>query len=1036
MFSPTLPLYQLPKHPLYRKIDWERLSTSAFAIVDPLDPSSIMYVSTREHEKLVNVAMSTGVQVQVLASQSDALTILEERLAKEDLAKVVEPGKSTEKKSPPYGSKYNFLFDGEVVSPMDMFRRSRIYMQRFMVSEDSSFKLTHENLRGVFHRWTTQVYLWSGGTRCKSDTFQSELLKISQYLLFMVKKEGVTNTIKRLKVALFTINSYIAGTPLTNTRPLGIGIGLTRGLPSFIPQTMRYKIRVGHVGTIRTITSLCNAYKAISGDHPPLNLETVKAEPNTKSHQKEIWELLGPFAGPFWRTIDVEFYKEKYGSSKSLFTLPDLTSKPFISTKSGPNHKYLFAGAALDAWAWVSNFPSQHIRTMLANDRLGLYPKVTLARKNVEMPLKTFWNAFGDTAVAELFWNCLTREDLVPSYSHGIVMNLHLKENTSSLWPNLKKAKRLYLGKLALKKEAAGKNRIFAMVDYWTQRSLLPLHDYIFSILRVIPQDATFDQEGALQRYVDRGFQEHFCYDLKSATDLIPLELYNLVFTPLLGKERTDAWLNLLTFREFKCDHLVTSDAQVKYTRGQPMGALSSWAGLAIVHHFLVQAASYRVGNVFYFSKYLVLGDDIVISDKEVAESYVELCAYLGIPIGIQKSFLSTNGFLNFANQSYLGKVNLSPASLKEELQISDLSGRIALADRLYDRGWGAVHEGAADIVRSTCLLQSKLELSNSKFVHDISNSERISPTDARSWAIALMPLRKEFEGVPKLSFSAWCSVLLQRTENLTRAFEWERFKKDFLVTKDLVPFMQYKWEHRKYARTLGPHFSITDNSSVFINNAYRAQQIVWDSMYNDLVRLYELWILVLRKSREMYTGDDSIHERMNVCPYGHTIVTEWTKHVLPKLFGEFGLRFLGSDVNSYDMREMGFKKMNDLFGHKSIEVRDEYLEELSEFLRGCTAPLQFFNTEDGLITMDTKKITGLRDPILDNLHEILTALAPIGVEFKSTRAPAFGSEYKPKKSQKGTSSNTGGKGKLRTTPLPTPFVRRIRKPSFRGRAK
>jgi hypothetical protein len=34
-----------------------------------------------------------------------------------------------------------------------------------------------------------------------------------------------------------------------------------------------------------------------------------------------------------------------------------------------------------------------------------------------------------------------------------------------------------FLGQLALKKEAAGKIRVFAMVDVWTQSVLKPLHN-------------------------------------------------------------------------------------------------------------------------------------------------------------------------------------------------------------------------------------------------------------------------------------------------------------------------------------------------------------------------------------------------------------------------------------------------------------------------------------------------------------------------------------------------------------------------------
>jgi hypothetical protein len=50
------------------------------------------------------------------------------------------------------------------------------------------------------------------------------------------------------------------------------------------------------------------------------------------------------------------------------------------------------------------------------------------------------------------------------------------------------------LSKLGFKEEAAGKMRVFAMVDTITQWVLGPLHDKIFHILSRIPQDGTFDQ--------------------------------------------------------------------------------------------------------------------------------------------------------------------------------------------------------------------------------------------------------------------------------------------------------------------------------------------------------------------------------------------------------------------------------------------------------------------------------------------------------------------------------------------------------------
>lgn len=62
------------------------------------------------------------------------------------------------------------------------------------------------------------------------------------------------------------------------------------------------------------------------------------------------------------------------------------------------------------------------------------------------------------------------------------------------------KSTRLMLGKLSTKEEAAGKIRVFAMVDVWTQSVLKPLHDLIFSFLKSLPNDGTFDQSASVKR--------------------------------------------------------------------------------------------------------------------------------------------------------------------------------------------------------------------------------------------------------------------------------------------------------------------------------------------------------------------------------------------------------------------------------------------------------------------------------------------------------------------------------------------------------
>lgn len=56
------------------------------------------------------------------------------------------------------------------------------------------------------------------------------------------------------------------------------------------------------------------------------------------------------------------------------------------------------------------------------------------------------------------------------------------------------------LSQLSLKKEAAGKVRVFAIIDSITQSALKPLHDFLFDILRSLPNDGTFDQQESIKR--------------------------------------------------------------------------------------------------------------------------------------------------------------------------------------------------------------------------------------------------------------------------------------------------------------------------------------------------------------------------------------------------------------------------------------------------------------------------------------------------------------------------------------------------------
>jgi hypothetical protein len=100
------------------------------------------------------------------------------------------------------------------------------------------------------------------------------------------------------------------------------------------------------------------------------------------------------------------------------------------------------------------------------------------------------------------------------------------------------------------------------------------------------------------------------------------------------------------------------------------MGALSSWAMLAFTHHYIVHYAAWSTCVVPIgerFLQYAVLGDDIVIWNKTVAEKYITVMHSLGVGLGLAKSIISQGGTgAEFAKRTLLGGVDVSPVPFKE----------------------------------------------------------------------------------------------------------------------------------------------------------------------------------------------------------------------------------------------------------------------------------------------------------------------------------------------------------------------------------
>jgi len=199
-------------------------------------------------------------------------------------------------------------------------------------------------------------------------------------------------------------------------------------------------------------------------------------------------------------------------------------------------------------------------------------------------------------------------------------------------------------GRLHTIEEWGGKARIVAIVDYWSQMLLTPLHDTVAHFLSMIPMDGTFDQEKIIQKVrewvVDKDTKV-YSYDLTAATDRLPICIQRDILTYLTGSEAlASAWMGVMSDREFARPDMLPP---VRYEVGQPMGAKSSFPMLGLTHHVIVQSAALR-GGVKDFAKYVLLGDDMTLGMQEVSINYLYTMRRLGVPINLGKSYIPVEG--------------------------------------------------------------------------------------------------------------------------------------------------------------------------------------------------------------------------------------------------------------------------------------------------------------------------------------------------------------------------------------------------------
>jgi len=478
------------------------------------------------------------------------------------------------------------------------------------------------------------------------------LRRFNKFLLLVVKvhsNHGPSFTIKWLKACHMSIQRKLSSTPCSSLRDVESNLPLPRlinGLPTFIGPMDRKMIRQHHAPTIRLWLSILSIYRIIDG---PLS---VKLNTITDGYKGTIndFSFIGKTVS---KLLDSGFAK---------VPKVNLQANELVhSLSAGVNYSVAMSSFITDAIA-LAKFPEVY-------NPFIAYCKLTNSSIYKQLNLYIDWAA------------------------------VQLEGPLGSSWPQVSCKVHTFddiaLGKLSFKPEAAGKLRIFAIADIWTQSLFKPLHDFLFEFLKGLPNDGTFDQDLSYNRSMLKAKNANCAYsvDLSSATDRLPIDLQVVILDKLTGLPIGRFWKDILVLRPYviRGQPYGIELEHVYYGVGQPMGCLSSWAMLAVTHHFIVQHCALKVyGNKLegWFENYEVLGDDLVIFDKLVYQEYLGLMGQLNVGVNLSKSLISENlNSFEFAKRTSTNSVDVSGVSWKQLIADDSLLGRANLAIYFAKRG-------------------------------------------------------------------------------------------------------------------------------------------------------------------------------------------------------------------------------------------------------------------------------------------------------------------------------------------------------------
>nr|QIR30236.1 RNA-dependent RNA polymerase [Plasmopara viticola lesion associated mitovirus 13] len=518
------------------------------------------------------------------------------------------------------------------------------------------------------------VVLWV--TNTKGTPFANNLYILEKRLLDIWRCNGSTFLFNYMKGMLHITIRYFALTPINSTfnSKVLVKVNGYTNLPSIFPKELSALI---HSWNRSTDLKYIVALLSFIGIFRSLKTEVPVS----------LKTIEDPFSGKS-ETISEKLLKEILNKWMGIYKIPNSPAKTFYSNKAGPNSHTSLWGAEIDCFALISEWSvfKPYIRYMWVSRSYFL-----------------------------LSWYIIV---IILGSPYYIVSRLFSMKPCN--------------GRLSVVYNQAGKARVVAMTNWWIQCCFKGLHENIFNILRGMTCDATFDQKGSLKLFIERcQGKKFFCYDLSAATDRLPVVLQKDILNIL--RFQGNNWSDIITNIRWKYKSNLIS-----YSVGQPMGAYSSWAMLALTHHVIVLVSAKIAGKDKSFKDYIVLGDDIVIADEDVAKAYLEIMDMLGVSINLSKSIVSTE-IVEFAKCWVNPNYDISPIGSGLIVQsIRDKVSFISLVAQAWERGllsWLDVWQGykkSPKVIRPKvvyCILHTTLIKVNA-FITKSLNDNKLSIND------------------------------------------------------------------------------------------------------------------------------------------------------------------------------------------------------------------------------------------------------------------------------------------------------------------